>query len=155
VPGSPSQTLVLVRAGTRLCGLPIDHVIETMRPLPVTHIPGTPRYVSGVAIVRGDPVPVIDLAALLGDGTAAVGAAARFVTLRAGERAAALAVSAVIGVSKPDATEARRMPLVAEACAGALDALRSRDDDLLLVLGAARLVPPEAHAAVARWEAGA
>jgi hypothetical protein len=45
------------------------------------------------------------------------------------------------------------MPLLGEACAGALSALHSRDDDLLLVLGAARLVPEEATAAVARGEA--
>lgn len=150
----PSQTLVLVRAGARLCGLPVESVIETMRPLPVSPISGAPPFVEGVAIVRGEPVPVIDLAAFLGDGAGAP-PAARFVTVRAGERPAALAVSAVIGVSVMDAGASARVPLVSDACAGALDALRARDDDLLLVLGTARLVPPEALAALAGWEADA
>lgn len=153
MPEHPRQTVVLVRAGTRLCGLPVDAVVETMRPLPVSTVPGAPRFVLGVAIVRGEPVPVVDLAALLGDGAVEAGAAARFVTVRAGERSAALAVSAVLGVSELDPAEGRRMPLVADACAGALEALRTRDDDLLLVLGGARLVPAEAVAALAGWRA--
>ncbi len=155
MPGSPRQKLVLVRAGALLCGLPIDCVMETMRPLPVWPIAGAPAHVLGVAIVRGDPVPVVDLALFLGSDAAASAPAARFVTIRAGGRAAALAVSAVVGISEVDPAEAQRLPLVADACAGALEALRTRDDDLLLVLGAARLFPAEAQAALAGWEADA
>lgn len=137
-------------AGPRLCGLPIDGVIETMRPLPVSPVPGAPPFLRGVAIVRGEPVPVLELAVLLGDAAVRPGPGARFVTVRAGDRPAALAVSAVRGVSTLDAAELRHLPLLADACAGALDALRVRDGDLLLVLGAARLVPDEALAAIRR-----
>ncbi len=137
-------------AGPRLCGLPIDRVIETMRPLPVSPVPGVPPYLRGVAIVRGEPVPVLELAALLGDAAAPPGPGARFVTVRTGDRVAALAVSAVRGVSTLDTAELRHLPLLADAYAGALDALRARDGDLLLVLGAARLVPDEALAAIDR-----
>jgi purine-binding chemotaxis protein CheW len=125
-----------------------------MRPLPVAPIAGAPPYVRGIAIVRGEPVPVVDLAALLG-GEAGVDAA-RFVAVRAGGHAAALAVAEVLGVTELDARDGRRAPLVRDACAGALESLRARDGDLLLVLGAARLVPDEALAAAARAvEAGA
>ena len=146
---SPRQTVVLVSAGSQLCGLPIGAVVETMRPLPVSAVPGAPRFLQGVAIVRGEPVPVVDLAVLLGAVAAPPGPEARFVTVRAGQRSAALAVSAVRGVSTLDAAELRHLPLLADSYAGALDALRARDGDLLLVLGAARLVPDEALAAVA------
>jgi purine-binding chemotaxis protein CheW len=152
---SPRQTVVLVRAGSHLCGLPIDGVIETMRPLSVSPVQGAPRFLQGVAIVRGEPVPVVDLAVLLGDAATPPGPEARFVTVRAGERSAALAVSAVRGVSTLDPAELRRLPLLADTYAGALDALRARDGDLLLVLGAARLVPDEALAAVAGQRTGA
>ncbi len=141
-------------AGSHLCGLPIDGVIETMRPLPVAPVPGASRFLQGVAIVRGEPVPVVDLAVLLGEVAAPPGPAARFVTVRAGERTAALAVSAVRGVSTLDLAELRHLPLLADAYGGALDALRARDGDLLLVLGAARLVPDEALAAVTAQRAG-
>jgi purine-binding chemotaxis protein CheW len=143
--------VLVVRAGERLCALPIGSVVEAMRPLPVTSLAGAPPYVRGVAIVRGEPVPVVDLAALIGAG-GALGTPGRFVSVHAGGRAAALAVAGVVGVTTLDLEGERRMPLLAEACTGTLSALRTRDDDLLLVLGAARLVPEDATAAVQRRE---
>ena len=143
--------MLVVRAGDRLCALPIGSVVETMRPMPVTPLAGAPPYVRGVAIVRGDPVPVVDLAALVGSTPTAP---ARFVSVRAGGRAAALAVAGVVGVTRLEPEGERRMPLLAEACTGTLSALRTRDDDLLLVLGAARLVPEDATAAAQRREVG-
>jgi purine-binding chemotaxis protein CheW len=131
--------VLLVRAGARLCGIPARAVSETMRPLPATPAAGAPPWVRGVAIVRGEPVPVVDLSALLGG--APDGTPARWVVVRAGGREAALAVAAVLGVSELDPAGARDLPLVRDACAGALSSLRTLDGDLLVVLGAARLVP--------------
>lgn len=148
MPGSPVDTVLLVRAGPRLCGLPVAAVVETMRPLPVAAAAGAPPWVSGVAVVRGEPVPVVDLAALLGG--APEGAPGRFVSVSAGGRPAVLAVAAVIGVRELDPAGARTLPLVRDACAGALESLRALDGDLLVVLGAARLVPDAAGAGGAR-----
>ena len=53
---------VLVQAGLHLCALPLGAVIETLRPLPLRPLAGAPAGVLGVAVVRGSPVPVIDLA---------------------------------------------------------------------------------------------
>lgn len=40
-----------------------------MRPLPVAAVAGAPDFVAGVAIIRGDAVPVVDAARLLtGEG---------------------------------------------------------------------------------------
>jgi purine-binding chemotaxis protein CheW len=116
-----------------------------MRPLPVAAVAGAPAWVRGVSIVRGEPAPVVDLSALLGGPPE--DAPGRFVALRAGGRPAALAVAAVIGVTHLDPAGAAAVPLVRDACAGALDALRALDGDLLVVVGAARLVA-EARAAV-------
>lgn len=144
--------MLLVRTGGRLCGLPVAAVAETMRPLPVTPIAGTPAFVRGISIVRGEPMPVVDLAVLLG-GDAEAAEVTRFVAVRAGARRAALAVASVVGVAHLDPAAARTMPLVRDACGGALESLRARDEDLLVVLGSARVVPDAASAALATWEA--
>jgi purine-binding chemotaxis protein CheW len=138
---------LLVRGGDRLCAIPLDHVVETMRPLPTASLDGAPPFVLGVSVVRGEPVPVVDLArALAGDGA---GASARYVLVRAGGRRFALAVSEVSGVVALDPGESRALPLLADACGAALAEVTTRDEELLLVLRPARLVPPEAWSAIA------
>lgn len=146
--GTQSESVLLVRAGARVCALPIAAVVETMRPLPVASLSGVPSWVAGVARVRGEPVPVVHLGVLLGDP--APTAPERLVTVRAGGRIAALAVDGVFGVAALDRAEATRLPLVADACAGALEALGARDEDLVLVLRAARLVPEDVELVAAR-----
>jgi purine-binding chemotaxis protein CheW len=148
------QNVLLVRAGARLCALPIGSVAETMRPLPVSQVAGAPPFVLGVAIVRGEPVAVVELGAFVG-GPQAPSAATRWVTVRAGGRHAALAVTAVLGVTELDAAGAGAVPLVGDACAGAIASLRSRDRDLLVVLDAARVVrEAQVDGAPAAAEAG-
>jgi purine-binding chemotaxis protein CheW len=138
---SSPDSFLLVRAGARVCAVPVAAVIETMRPLPVAPVAGAPAFVRGVAIVRGEPVPVVELGTFLGAEAGAT--PARFVTVRAGARAVALAVEAVVGVAALDARDAPRMPLLADACAGAIEALRARDGELVVVLRATRLVPDD------------
>src|SRR5207237_1179523 len=85
---------LLVRVSGRLCALPLPHVIETMRRLPVDAFPGAPGFVRGVAMIRGLPTPVVEAARLPGVGD---GPGARRVTLAAAGRQVALAVAAALG----------------------------------------------------------
>ncbi|MFL5302954.1 MAG: chemotaxis protein CheW, partial [Anaeromyxobacteraceae bacterium] len=62
--GPSRPNVLLVRAGSRLCALPLACVVETLRPLHTSPLAGTPACVSGVAVVRGAPTPVVDLDAL-------------------------------------------------------------------------------------------
>jgi purine-binding chemotaxis protein CheW len=144
------EKFLLVRAGARVCALPLATVVETMRPLPVSAIAGVPAFVSGVAIVRGEAVPVMGLGAFLGDREPAP--PTRFVTVRAGPRTAALAVDEVVGVAALDARDAPPLPLLADPYGGAVEALGARDEDLLLVLRTARLVPDDVHRALEALE---
>ena len=127
---------VFCSTGARVCALPVRDVIETLRPLPIERLPGSPAFVRGVSIIRGVPTPVIDAATLLGGSNPTP---ARLVTLRCGERTLALAVSAVLGVRKlpPEGVE-ELSPLLG---ANAIRALASLDSRLLLVLETARIVP--------------
>ncbi len=86
---------VLFRVGACVCAIPVEHVAETMRPLPVERLAGLPPFVLGVSVVRGIPQPVVDAARMLDVATVAPG---RFVALRVGARGVILAVEAVLGV---------------------------------------------------------
>jgi purine-binding chemotaxis protein CheW len=139
--------MLWVRVGGSVCALPLESVGETMRPLPVEALAGTETFVRGLAIVRGEPTPVIDARALL--DAPATRAAERFVTLRVGARRAVLAVDAVIGVRAVDEAALGRLPPLTGALARErVSAVGALDGALLLVLDAARLVPEAALGAL-------
>ncbi|HEU4347578.1 MAG TPA: chemotaxis protein CheW, partial [Actinoplanes sp.] len=69
---------LVFRAGPVLCALRLDEVIETMRPLGIRPLAGTPPYIRGISIIRGVPTPVVDVARLLAGESAEV---ARFVAV--------------------------------------------------------------------------
>jgi purine-binding chemotaxis protein CheW len=135
-------TSVLVcRLGTRLVGLPVAHVVETMRPLPVEKLSGAPRFVSGVSVIRGVPTPVVDAGQLLGEPESRPG---RFVTIRVDDRTVAFAVDEVLEVRAIPTESLRGLPpLLREAGAEAVAAIGTLDAKLLLVLHSTRLVPAE------------
>ena len=63
----PVQPRVLVASlGAWWVAVPADAVEAVVRPAPVTPVGGTPRWVAGVAAVRGAVVPVVDVARLSG-----------------------------------------------------------------------------------------
>ena len=133
---------LVTRVAGRLCAFDVAHVVETMRPLPVEPMTGAPAFVLGLALVRGVPTPVIDLAAWMGLPSAPP---ARFVSVVAGARHVALAVTAVIGVRSLDSSYLQAVPpLVREAAAEHVQLVGTLDNDLLLVLSAARLLPDDA-----------
>jgi purine-binding chemotaxis protein CheW len=141
-----SQSLVC-RVRTRLCALPLERVIETLRPLPIEPLSGAPPFVCGVSIIRGEPLPVVDAGLVLGAGRAR---ATRLVTLKLdGARGAALAVDAVIGVRAFERSALSELPpLLREAAAETVVALGSLDRELLLLLESGRLVPEAVFASI-------
>jgi len=141
-----NQELLLCRVGERLCALPLEHVIETMRPLPVVALAGAPGFVRGLSIVRGAPVPVVTAAALLGDVEPRP---FRFVIVRADGRQFAMAVEAVLGVKAiPKESLHDLAPLLRDAGSDLITAIGALDAELLLVLRSARIVPDSVWEAV-------
>jgi purine-binding chemotaxis protein CheW len=140
---SNANPSLICRVQTRLCALPLEHVVETLRPLPVEPVPGAAPFVLGLAVIRGVPVPVVDSARLL--GARDVAQAGRFVTVTAGNRRVALAVDCVLGVRAvvPELLHALP-PLLHEADTDVIAAIGLLDAELLLVLRSARLLPDEA-----------
>ena len=137
---SGSRTLI-VGVQTRLCALPLVHVMETMRPLPIEPIAGAPPFVLGVSIVRGVPTPVVDLAIVLG---ARGGVPGRFVTIRLANRQVALSVDAILGIRDLDDEQTQALPpLLQEASKDLIEAIGTLDAHILMVLRAGWELPGE------------
>ena len=139
------MSVLTLRAGDRHCAVPLVHVAEVMRPLPIEPLAGAPPFVRGLAIVRGSATPVIDLAALLNEeASTAPGDTARFVALRVGERGIVLHVSAVLAIRALASAELEALPALWRGPhPPAVVALAARDRELLMVLEAARLLPDD------------
>ena len=139
--GQETQFSLLCRAGNVLCALPIDSVVETMRPMPLDALPGAPHFVAGVSVVRGSPMPVVFVGRLFAREEKHP---RRLVTVRSGERHVGLAFDDVVGVRALDPDMMRRLPpLLRDAGQEAIAELGTLDGDLLVTLEAARAVRPE------------
>lgn len=146
-------SVLIVTAGARACALPLHHVAETMRPLPIEPIAGTPGFVRGVSVIRGAPTPVVDLTALLEGGQPSA-AHGRFVTVKVGERRVALGVDGVVGLRILASAQLGELPpMLRDVAADLIEAVGARDAQLLVVLRAARLVPDEVWMTLAAAEA--
>jgi purine-binding chemotaxis protein CheW len=146
VNGGDADLALVCHVQGRLCALPLDHVIETMRPLSTTAIAGAPHFVCGVAVIRGAPVPVLDVARLLGGADASPG---RFITLSVGMRRVALAVASVLGVRViPSGSLSGLPPLLHEAGSELVASIGLLDEELLWVLQSSRLLSEGAWAAL-------
>lgn len=128
-----------------------SHVIEIMRPMPMEPFANSQGFVLGLSVIRGVPVPVVDLAGLLGGGISeGAREISRFVSLRVDKRCVALAVEEVIDLRTLEASRLDEFPPLLAGQSGAMDAVGILDAQLLLLLGTARMIPEEAWAALER-----
>jgi purine-binding chemotaxis protein CheW len=149
VDGATGAASLVFRAGPLLCALPLGDVAETMRPLDVRPLSGTPPWVRGISVMRGVPAPVIDVARLLTGEPAEV---TRFVAVRTERGPVALATGAVLGIRT--AVTGDRGPghaaLLTGGAAGRLVAgVAMLDAEPLLLLQSMRVVPDDVWAAAA------
>jgi purine-binding chemotaxis protein CheW len=135
------QQLLLCRVGSHVCGIRLEHVIETFRPLPTEPLAGTPSFVVGMSVVRDVVVPIVNVATLLG-ATSVEQTFARFIAIRAGRRVVVLATGPIVGVRVlPTSVADALPPLFEQDSAPYLEAVSALDAELLVVLQASRIVP--------------
>ena len=152
VRASEISPVLVVMLGARACAFPLQHVAETMRPLPIEPIAGTPGFVRGVSVIRGLPTPVVDLKALLenSDNSPSYG---RFVTLKYDTRRVVIGVDSVVGLRNLDSAQLAELPpLLRDVTADLIESFGTIDAQLLLVLRAAHIVPDEVWATLAAAE---
>jgi len=134
------QAVVLCLVDSIACAVPLEHVSETLRPLPIDALSGAAHFIEGISIIRGKPTPVVDLARLLGKTTSEP--RTRLLVLKIGERRAALLVGRVLGVRSLDTASVMELPpLLSGASSEAVAAVGSLDARLLLVLETSRVLP--------------
>lgn len=137
-PAEAAPNYLICRSGASHAALPLKRVVETLRPLPVEALADMPEFLLGLSTIRGESMPVVHLGRLIGPGRE--GRPARFVRLKLDERGVALAVDEVLGLRLlADAELAELPPLLRGA--GAVDAIATLDNTLLLVLRGVRLLP--------------
>jgi purine-binding chemotaxis protein CheW len=128
---------LLWRGGNHTCALPIEHVIEVVRPLSIKVVPESPPLLRGITVLRGQATPVVDAGLLLGDEPTV---ANYLVAVRVGSRNVALAVESVIGVRDlPQGAELP--PLLRGAAAKVISSVETLDAELFMRLQAIRLLP--------------
>jgi purine-binding chemotaxis protein CheW len=147
IEASAGDSSLVFRAGSLLCALRLDEVIETMRPLATHPMAATPAYVRGICIMRGMPTPVVDVARVLGGGEAEV---ARFVAVRTERGPVAFATGEVVGIRPAVADSGSgQAALLGSAPGGLVAGIGRIGTEPLLLLQSMRVVPDDV------WEAAA
>jgi purine-binding chemotaxis protein CheW len=108
-----SEVHVRIGIGIEHYALPVERVLEVAELGDLAPVPGSPAEVMGVCNLRGQVLPVMDLARVLG---LPQGEPGRIVVTELAERRAGLAVDAVIDVGElPDASEQVDSPFLTGA----------------------------------------
>ncbi len=144
MPGSSDETVFVVGMESGTYALRLAHVREIMRPLSSEPVAGAPVFVLGIARVRGEAVPVLDLARFVSNAGASTRPAGRWVRMAVRDRSFVLAVDAVRGVRTLSAEIVGTLPpLLAGAEHGAVEQVALLDGEIVRILGEALRVPDE------------
>lgn len=132
---------LIASAGGHTCALPLAAEMELMRPLDVEPLPDVPPFVLGMALVRGVPVPVIDLPRLL-EAQRENAPHRRWIFSRRNDQALVLAVESVDGVAELDRAALEAAPTFGSRTDDALvSAIALHEQRLFWLLETARIVP--------------
>lgn len=106
----PQKSLVGFFVGEVHYAVDIASVVQILNPLPVTVLPHLEGVVAGVAEIRGEVIPVLDMRRRFGLPVVAPSRRNKWVLVDVGGRVAALAVDSVSDVFARSAVEPRGTP---------------------------------------------
>ncbi len=150
--GEAPVELCAVVAGDEEFVIDLRRVREIVAPLPVTPVPRAPDFVEGVASLRGEVVPVVDVRRRLGLPVQPPGRRTRFVLVHVAGQVLALVVDAVTEVLRVPPGEIRPAAGLSRASGprfflGVCGAGRRAEGKLRLLLNVKALLEPDAPAA--------
>lgn len=134
-------TLVTFTVGSDLLAAPVESVERVLRWVQPSPLPQLPAWLDGVIPHGGRMVPVVDLRRRFGRPVIGATPTTRIVVFSVGADWLGAVVDAVLDVISVDATRITAPPPVVRGLAGQyLLGLTTRDDRVVLVLDAARLL---------------
>jgi len=142
---SPSQApatalpWLMFRTAGHVAALPISHVAETLRVLPVESLSGAPPYVIGLSIIRGAPTAIVDTALLFGSEPTKH---QRTVVVRMGACTIGLAAEEILDVRTFGTDAVARLPSLF-GNVEPVSAVTILDEMLVLILESARIISEE------------
>lgn len=110
----PLVQLCTFRIGGEDYALDIMRVREIIHPLPITPVPRAPAFVEGVARLRGEVVPIVDVRKRLGVPLAPQGRKTRFLVVNVARRRIGLVVDEVCEVLRVPRSELRPAPALGD-----------------------------------------
>lgn len=141
--------LVLFRVAETAMAVPVAQVEYVERLGALMPVPGAPPFLRGVASLRGQVVPIVDLAERLGLGHHPLGPRARVLVVREEGQVVGMAVDDVLRVLYvPEDTVHPPPPVVARVSARFLAGVAHLQGDVVLVLNLQRVLTPEEAEAV-------
>lgn len=125
--------------------IPIINIQEIIKPIEFTRVPSVPEYVLGVFNMRGNVMPLIDLARLFNLGTSEIGEHTRYIILRK-ENGSGIVGDAGFVIDK--LTEAIKMslnqiappPQTLDSRHGMVQGIGKREDSIVTILKAEALL---------------
>jgi chemotaxis signal transduction protein len=136
---SSDHSFLIVSAAQQVYALPLSLVAEIMRPQPLRTLEPAIEGIAGVSRIRGQAMPVIHLGKLAGH---AQSEASRFVSMKSGDGAFALAVDSVLGIHKLDRARAQELPALLQVNPG-VRATAEFHRELLFYVEPIHLVPAD------------
>jgi purine-binding chemotaxis protein CheW len=125
--------LVVFRLGGNDYALLLEHVLEVVRMVSLSPLPGSPHWVRGVINLRGVAIPVIDGRGRLGLDTQEPGLSTPIVVVRASGRETGIIADEVVDVVTLPKDAIEPAPPTADP-SGLVSAIGHHGDRLLLIL---------------------
>jgi len=154
VSGTGYRQYVLFRLGTEEYGLPIEHVQSIIRYEVPTPVPHAPEFVEGVINLRGQVIPVLDLALRLLGTPLERSAFSRIVVAESDSGLVGLAVDSaneVATLAEDAIMEAPPSALTAET-AEAFEGVANHGDRLVILLDPDKALPKVTYGTVTATE---
>lgn len=126
--------VVVFRVGSEEYAINIEDVISIERMQPVTALPKSPEYISGVINIRDVVTPVLDLRIALGQKQFTTDDLTRILLIRVGEKPVGLIVDAATDVIDIPAETIQQPDLVGIEMDSFLKGVSKLSDRLLIIL---------------------